>query len=125
MIRDTRRALTTLAVVAGAMMLAATPMAGEGQNWPQFRGIHRDGASTETGLLSGWPDGGPKEIWRVAPAEGYSGISVVGDRVYMMYAADHDGEPTEFAAAFDAASGKELFLRGERLLYAIKEKPAD
>lgn len=80
-----------------------------GHDWPQFRGPNRDGVSAETGLIVQWPDAGPKEVWRVEIGEGYSAISVVGDRLYTMFAAEQDGEALEFAAAFDASSGKELW----------------
>ncbi|MCZ2146759.1 MAG: hypothetical protein LC126_03175 [Bryobacterales bacterium] len=31
-----------------------------GADWPQRRGIHRDGIPPETGLLKSWPAAGPK-----------------------------------------------------------------
>jgi outer membrane protein assembly factor BamB len=78
-------------------------------DWPQFRGVNRDGVSAEKGLLDAWPESGPKEVWRVALGDGYSGISIVADRLYTMYSAESDGEATEFAAAFDVETGKELW----------------
>ena len=89
-----------------AAQLAGGPVAGD---WPQFRGVNRDGVSAETGLLRSWPEDGPREVWRVAVGEGFSGISAVGERVYTMYAAERDGEPMELAAAFDAETGKEIW----------------
>jgi len=85
--------------------LAFTVQAGA-HDWPQFRGMNRDGRSAEKGLLSSWPDGGPTEAWRVPLGQGYSGIAVVGDRIFTMYSADHEGSATEFAASFDAKAGK-------------------
>ena len=103
----------SIRAVAIAVALCAAPgsatWAGEGADWPQFRGVHRDGTSPETGLAATWPESGPEELWRVPIGEGYSAVSVVGDRLYTMYAGDLDGEPVEFAAAFDAATGKELW----------------
>ncbi len=88
-------------------------------DWPQFRGPNRDGVSTEKGLLRSWPDEGPRELWRVPIGEGFSGISVVGDRIYTMYAAEIEGQATEMAAAYDAGTGKELWS------VAIGEKHTD
>ncbi len=105
------RAMRTIGWVApalaGVAALAAGVAAGPAPGgWPQFRGANRDGVSTETGLLAAWPEGGPKQVWRVPLGPGYSGISVVGDRLYTMYAGEHEGQATEFAAAFAAATGK-------------------
>ena len=94
------------AAVLGAVQLAAGSSA---EDWPQFRGIHRNGVSAETGMLGSWPEGGPKEVWRVPIGEGYSAVSVVGNRLYTMFADNDEEKPTEFAAAFDAATGKELW----------------
>ena len=98
----------TLAVLmaAGAVHLAADSSE---RSWPQFRGVHRDGISPETGLLESWPESGPKEIWRRPIGEGYSAISVTNGRRYTMYAGDAEGTAVEFAAAFDAGTGKELW----------------
>jgi len=101
---------SVVAIAATALTLAAYAAAGtKTQDWPQFRGQHRDGISPETGLLKSWPEAGPKEAWRRPLGDGYSGISIVGTRLYTMYAADKDGEATEFAAAFDAGTGKEIW----------------
>ena len=71
-------------------------------DWPQWRGPARDDVSTETGLLKQWPAGGPPLAWKATGlGGGYSGVSVVGNRVYTM------GESAEssFIHALDAASG--------------------
>jgi len=97
--------LAAALLAGGATLVAETAE----HDWPQFRGPNRDGVSTETGLLDAWPEGGPKELWRRPLGEGYSAIAVVGDRLYTMYAGEHDGEAVEFAAAFAAGSGEELW----------------
>jgi outer membrane protein assembly factor BamB len=106
--RATRASVVAAATVA--LTLAAQAAAGtKTQDWPQFRGQHRDGVSAETGLLKSWPAAGPREAWRRPVGEGYSGISIVGDRLYTMYAGEQNGEQIEFAAASDAATGKEIW----------------
>jgi len=97
--------LVALVAVFAVQLAAKSPAT----DWPQFRGVNRDGISSETGLVGSWPEGGPREVWRVPLGPGFSGISVVGDRLYTMYTTEQDGEATEFAAAFDVASGKELW----------------
>ena len=78
-------------------------------DWPQFRGIDRDGVSDETGLADSWGEKGPKEVWRKPIGPGYSGVSVVGDRLYTMYAVEVDGAWKEMAVALSAKNGKELW----------------
>jgi len=52
-------------------------------DWPQYRGPARNDVSAETGLLAEWPAGGPKLLWTFGEAGiGYSGMAVVGDRLY-------------------------------------------
>ena len=83
-------------------------------DWPTWRGVHRDGVSTETGLVKEWPADGPAAVWVSKEAGlGYSGFAVVADRFYTMGA---DGQQ-EFLMAFDATSGKRLWKTeiGQRL----------
>jgi outer membrane protein assembly factor BamB len=74
-------------------------------DWPQFRGPGRDGISHETGLISTWPDKGPKVLWRRPLGSGFSGISAVGGKLFTMYA---DGK-TEWLTAIDAGTGRQLW----------------
>jgi outer membrane protein assembly factor BamB len=45
-------------------------------DWPQFLGPQRNGVSQETALISTWPEGGPREVWRVPGGVGMSGLAV-------------------------------------------------
>lgn len=52
-------------------------------NWPQFRGPHRDGKSSETGLLQAWAEGGPPLVWEVdGLGDGYSSAAIAHGLVY-------------------------------------------
>ncbi len=77
----------------------------EASDWPQWRGPDKDGISRETGLLKEWPDGGPQVLWRVPLGEGFSGISVIGGRVYTMFSEGDD----EFVVCLNAANGEEIW----------------
>lgn len=107
--------LAVLALLASPAALASDQPSARGTDWPQFRGLERNGISAETGLLDSWPDGGPPEIWRQPLGEGYSGITVVGTQLYTLFAVDvpsgegEELEGREYAAAFDRDSGKELW----------------
>lgn len=77
-----------------------------GADWPQWRGIHRDGMSPETGLLKSWPEGGPKQIWKATGlGEGFSSFAVVKGRIYTQ----GQRENQEYVMAYDAATGKKLW----------------
>jgi len=58
-------------------------------DWPNFRGPDRNGISKETGWF---PEGAKlKEHWRVPVGQGFSGVTVMGGRVYTVgYAEDQD-----------------------------------
>ncbi len=72
-------------------------------DWPQWRGPRRDGISDETGLLSSWPQGGPKLLWKIEGlGTGWSSPIVVGERLYItgdvgddliVFAFDRNGRP--------------------------------
>jgi outer membrane protein assembly factor BamB len=75
-------------------------------DWPQWRGVNRDGKSTERGLLKAWPQGGPALAWRTSGAgEGYSSFAVAGGKLYTLGARGG----TEYVMAFDEATGKKLW----------------
>jgi len=76
-------------------------------DWPQWRGPHRDGVSSETGLLKEWPEGGPKLIWQVQDVgDGYSTPAVVGERIYLLGSKGMDDESVYCLSAGD---GKTLW----------------
>jgi outer membrane protein assembly factor BamB len=84
-------------------ILAAT--AGAALDWPRYRGPKGDGISKETGLLKTWPASGPRVLWRARLGSGYSGMAVSGGRLFTLFGTGG----SEFAIAFDAATGKELW----------------
>jgi outer membrane protein assembly factor BamB len=57
--------------------------AARADDWPQWLGPKRDGVWRETGILEKFPAEGPKVLWRTPVGGGYSGPTVVGDRVYI------------------------------------------
>lgn len=46
--------------------VSGTATAQDHNEWPMFRGVTRDGKTTETGLLKKWPENGPKLLWSVS-----------------------------------------------------------
>ncbi len=55
-----------------------------GDDWPRWMGSQGDGVWRETGMIDKFPENGPPITWRVPVGPGYTGPSVVGDRIFMM-----------------------------------------
>jgi len=92
--------------------MADNPMADNTEPaWPSFRGVGRTATSPDTGLLTKWPEEGPKLLWEVTGAgAGYSSLAIVGGRIYTL----GDGPTTaededEYLLCFDQADGKPLW----------------
>lgn len=79
----------------------------QADDWPQWRGPHRDGISQEAGLLQKWPDGGPKLLWKISDAgSGFSTPAVVGDRIYFL---GNKGMADEFVTCRSTKDGSEIW----------------
>lgn len=67
-----------------------------GADWPQFRGVNRDGVSNETGLLKSWPESGPKLLWSYEGiGSGWGSAAIVDNQIYVV--GDIDKQETLFA----------------------------
>jgi outer membrane protein assembly factor BamB len=84
-------------------LIASTALA---IDWPQWRGPNRDNVSTETGLLKEWPKGGPALVWKATGlGQGFSTVSVVGDRIYTM----GDGPDSSYIRCISLSDGKPIW----------------
>lgn len=80
--------LLTCLVLTGAM-LSLTAIGADApaskNDWPSWRGPKRDAISTEKGLLTEWPENGPKVLWTAdGLGRGFSSIAISGGRIYTM-----------------------------------------
>jgi outer membrane protein assembly factor BamB len=75
-------------------------------DWPQWRGLNRDGLAHETGLLATWPAGGPPILWKTTGfGQGWSSLAIAKGRVYTQgQRGDH-----QYVFAFDATTGRKLW----------------
>ncbi len=97
----TRRIVLVMFLMSGNLAVS-----GAEASWPHWRGPDRTGISKDTGLLKKWPEGGPKRVWLFQNAGmGYSGFSIVGDRLYTLGAR----KDKEQLIALDANVGKEVW----------------
>lgn len=88
------------------LILILFGIAAPAADWPQWRGLNRDGKSAETGLLDSWPKGGPRLLWKAEDlGEGFSGPAIMGERLYIQ--GQQGGQ--EFVMAYDVHSGKQLW----------------
>jgi outer membrane protein assembly factor BamB len=82
-----------------------------GESWPTFRGPHRTAVAPDKGLLTAWPEGGPKLVWKTAGAgRGYSSLAIAGGRIYTL----GDGPSTaddkdEYLLCFNQQDGRQLW----------------
>lgn len=53
-------------------------------DWPQWLGPQRDGHWRETGILTSFPDAGPRVLWRQDIGGGYAGPAVAEGRVFVL-----------------------------------------
>ncbi len=68
-------------------------------DWPQWRGINRNGISGETGLLKKWPTDGPKLVWSTEDiGKGYSSAVIANGTIYIT---GMDDNKKEFLSTFD------------------------
>jgi len=108
---------------ASALLVCLTVIsAARADDWPQWRGPNRDDVSKEKGLLKTWPKDGPKLLWTYKDAgAGYSGMAVVGNRVYTLFADDKN----EYILALDVEKGTKVWATdiGPRLSQGMGDGP--
>ncbi len=98
---------------AGLTAIVFTANAGD---WPQWRGVNRDGIASDTSLLKEWPKEGPLLSWKATGlGGGFSTPSVSANRIYG--AGYKDG--SEIIWALDAGTGKEVW--STRVASAFKD----
>jgi outer membrane protein assembly factor BamB len=91
-------------IVAALLTDSVSPGA---RDWPQWRGVNRDGVSAETGLLQQWPPAGPRQLWmRQDVGAGFSAPAAVGDRLYLLA---NDDLESEFIRALSAVDGHTIW----------------
>ncbi len=76
--------------------------------WTGFRGPNRDGIYAEQPILTNWPPGGPKLLWKQPCGGGYSSFAIADGRAYTM---EQRGE-NEVVVAYEVETGRELWTNG-------------
>lgn len=87
-----------------AMVIMLAPSSSLGQDWPQWRGVNRDGEASSFESPSTWPDALDKQ-WTVDVGLGYASPLIVGNRVYAFARQGDD----EVLMALQAGTGEEIW----------------
>ena len=103
--------LGVLVIAVGVVGLATPTLRAE--DWPQWRGVDRDGVWTETGIVERLPSGGLHVTWRVPIRGGFAGPAVAGGRVFVLDYEETPGSRTmdgrERLLALDEETGAVLW----------------
>ncbi len=103
--RSGRSSIFRISILFGIVAFFSTSLLAD--DWPQWRGPHRDGISAETGLLQEWPKDGPKQLWQASDlGSGYSTPAIVGDRIYLLA---NKGLEDESVLALSVQDGKPVW----------------
>ncbi len=79
------RLILIASVLGASLWQGAAELSTQPDDWPQWRGRHRDGISTETGFQPTWPESGPKLKWSSREVGiGYGGPALVGNYLYIL-----------------------------------------
>ena len=89
-----------------ALCLAAALHA---EDWPQWRGFHRDGVWHETGILQSFPPEGLKILWRVPVGVGFSSPVVAQGKVYVTDSHVTRTNARENVRCLDAVTGEAIW----------------
>jgi outer membrane protein assembly factor BamB len=112
------RALSVCRVAPGSLILllgfAAILRA---EDWPQWRGLHRDGVWHETGIMQSFPPEGLKVLWRVPVGAGFSSPVVAQGRVYITDSHVTRTNAHENVRCRDAATGKTIWSHQYEVTY--------
>lgn len=82
-------------------------------DFPGFLGANRDGHVMNVGLADSWDEHQPELLWRKPIGVGWAGFAVVGD---VSITQEQRGE-FETVVAYDAVTGKELWVHGDELRF--------
>src|SRR5262245_51369402 len=97
------------------LLCLAVPLCAE--DWPQWRGLHRDGIWHEAGILDSFPTGGLKILWRVPVGTGFSSPSVAQDKVYVTDSHVTRTNARENVRCLNAATGKPIWTHTYDVVY--------
>lgn len=108
---------------AATSLALLSALAAGADDWPQWRGVNRDGQWREKGLIQKFAGPELPIKWRVPIGSGYSGPTVASGRVYIT---DRVSEPQQLERVhcFDAKSGEKIWSHSYEAAYGGVGYPA-
>lgn len=91
--------------LSAVLLLAAPSRMTVADDWPQWRGPHRDGVWRETGIVERFAESRLNPVWRTPIGAGYAGPAVAAGRVYVV----DKSEGSERVLCLDAEDGRILW----------------
>jgi outer membrane protein assembly factor BamB len=82
--------------------------------WTDFRGPNRDGHYRQQPVLTTWPSGGPKRMWKQPVGGGYASFVVARGRAFTI----EQRARQEVVAAYDVHTGRELWTHAWEALFS-------
>ncbi|MBI1309810.1 PQQ-binding-like beta-propeller repeat protein [bacterium] len=92
--------------------ISAFLVTAHGGDWPTFRGAQRTAVAPDTGLLTSWPEGGPKLLWKSkGTGRGYSSLAIADGRIYTLgdRSSLTDGDNSEYLLCFSREDGSPIW----------------
>src|SRR5439155_18558092 len=111
-VKDLRGTGNILATTALCSVAAA-----RAEDWPQWRGPHRDAVWHETGILQSFPSEGLKVLWRLPVGVGFSRPVVAQGRVYVTDSHVTRTNARENVRCLDAATGNTVWIHTYDVVY--------
>lgn len=97
--------LTVLVILAQVATFLSARAPDASSDWPQWRGVRRDGVTDETNWETKWPAGGPKQLWKISLGPGASSMAVSRGRLYTV----GNISDKDIVYCLDAETGKEIW----------------
>ena len=103
----------TTATTAGANGAGSTPASLPPPYWIGFRGPNRDGHYRQQPILTAWPSGGLRPLWKQPVGTGYASFSAANGRAFTI----EQRASQEVVAAYDVLTGRELWTHGSNRMF--------
>jgi outer membrane protein assembly factor BamB len=110
-------------IIASIFLLIYFVCTSAAQEWPDWRGIHRDGVWNEPGVVKKFPGDTIPLKWSVPCGPGYTGPTVAGGLVYLMDRMEKP-EGQERVICVDAKTGKSVWSHAYPCRYENVGYPA-